>query len=53
MKTEARNEVQIGTRSTEEYKRSAGEELTQCDYSNTLHYTWNLFLFLPDRRFEK
>jgi hypothetical protein len=26
---------QIGTRSTEEYERSAGEELTQCDYSET------------------
>jgi hypothetical protein len=32
MKTEARNEGRIGTRSTEECKRSAGEELTQCDY---------------------
>jgi hypothetical protein len=49
MKTEARNGMRIGTRSTEEYKRSAGEELTQCDYSKTLHYTWNLFLLLPDR----
>jgi hypothetical protein len=25
----------IGTTNIEEYKRSAGEELTQCDYSNT------------------
>jgi hypothetical protein len=39
MKTEARNEERIGSRSTEEYKRSASEELTQCDYSKTLHYT--------------
>jgi hypothetical protein len=39
MKAEARNEARIGTRSTEEYKRSAGEELTVCDYSKTLHYT--------------
>jgi hypothetical protein len=39
MKTEATNEVRIGTRSTNEYKRSAGEELTQCDYSKTSHYT--------------
>jgi hypothetical protein len=39
MKTEAKNEVQIGTRSTEEYKRSAGEKLMQCDYSKTSHYT--------------
>jgi hypothetical protein len=39
MKTEARNDVRIGIRSTEEYKRSAGEELTVCDYSKTLHYT--------------
>jgi hypothetical protein len=31
--------LRIGTWSTEEYKRSAGEELTQCDYSKTLHYT--------------
>jgi hypothetical protein len=34
--TQARQ--RIGTRSTEEYKRSAGEELTQCDYSKTSHY---------------
>jgi hypothetical protein len=40
-------------RSTEEYKRSADEELTQCDYSKTLHYTQNLFLLLPDRRIGK
>jgi hypothetical protein len=39
MKTETRNEVRIGTRSTEEYKMSVGEELTQCDYSKTLDYT--------------
>jgi hypothetical protein len=42
MMTEARNEVQIGTRSTKEYKRSAGEELRQCDYSKILHYTQNI-----------
>jgi hypothetical protein len=39
MKTEARNEVPIGTRSTEEYKRSAGDKLTHCDYSKTSHNT--------------
>jgi hypothetical protein len=49
MKAEARNEVRIGTRSTEEYKRSVGEELTLCDYSKTLYYTYYLFLLLPDR----
>jgi hypothetical protein len=39
MKTEARNEVGIGTRCTEENQRSVGDEFTQCDYSKTLHYT--------------
>jgi hypothetical protein len=33
--------------------RPAGEELTQCDYSKTLHYTYNPFILLPDRRLRK